>query len=106
MYQLIFLSLLNATNCTWGWTTENSVGGQQVTSNKQGYTENSIFLPAPGYRYNGNTYSSGSNGNYFSSSIQSDDTDHAFILDFTGGNKNCWGSNRWLGCSIRPVAEK
>ena len=34
-------------NCTWTWTTQNGVNGYLVTSKKN---DNSIFLPAAGYR--------------------------------------------------------
>ena len=42
--------LLN--NCTWTWTTQNSVNGCKVTSKTNG---NSIFLPAAGYYCDGSS---------------------------------------------------
>ena len=36
-------------NCSWTWVTENGVNGYKVTGKKDGYTGNSIFLPAAGY---------------------------------------------------------
>ena len=33
-------------SCTWTWTTLNGVNGCLVTSNRSGYTDRSIFLPA------------------------------------------------------------
>ena len=52
------------TECTWTWTAQNGVNGRLVT----GPNGNSIFLPAAGCRYNTNL-STGSLGNYWSSSI-------------------------------------
>ena len=41
-----FEELLDEDNCTWTWTTQNSVNGYNV----EGPNGNSIFLPAAGYR--------------------------------------------------------
>ena len=40
-----FDELMNPSNCTWTWDTENGANGYRVTSKKNG---NSIFLPAAG----------------------------------------------------------
>ena len=37
-------------NCTWTWSTMNGVNGYFITSNKSGYTDRFIFLPAAGDR--------------------------------------------------------
>ncbi len=47
--------------CTWVWTTRNGVYGYEITSNKEGYKDKSIFIPAAGSRLdveygNPNTY--------------------------------------------------
>ena len=43
-----------AGNCTWTWkVTQSRVGGYKITSNKTGYTDRSIFLPASGDRMGG-----------------------------------------------------
>lgn len=43
-----FNELVN--NCTFTWTSQDGVPGYLVTSNKEGYTDKSIFLPACGVR--------------------------------------------------------
>ena len=40
-------------SCTWVFTTRNNVKGYVISSNKPGYTERSIFLPAAGNRTKG-----------------------------------------------------
>ncbi len=90
--------LLN--NCTWEWTTQNEVNGYKVTSKTNG---NSIFLPAAGCRYDTNTYSVGSYGDYWSSSLNEISPGNAWGLDF---RSDYWyrGSNfRSYGFSVRPV---
>ena len=60
--------LLN--HCTWTWTNDyngTGVAGDIVTSNRQGYTHVSIFLPAAG-RMTG-TYLDDDRGQYWSSSL-------------------------------------
>jgi hypothetical protein len=52
------------TNCTWEWTTNNGKNGYLVTSNKPGYTDRSIFLPAAGYRQQG-VFSSPTTGGWY-----------------------------------------
>jgi hypothetical protein len=93
-------------NCTWTWTTENGVNGYRVTSNKIGYTDKSIFLPAAGFCANNNSYAEvGSNGSYWSSSLTNTAL-RAYAMDLyadkvysptTGTRRN--------GYSIRPVCQ-
>ena len=68
--------LLN--NCTWTWTTQNGVNGYTVT----GPNGNRIFLPAAGYRIDSSLDSAGSYGDYWSSSLDTDDSDGAWDLGF------------------------
>ena len=96
-------------NCTWTWydsgnTEFNGVAGYKVTSNKDGYTDRSIFLPAAGYRYDTGLYFGGSNGGYGSSSLSTDDPICAYILYFDSGRRitNVNGV-RFYGFSVRPV---
>ena len=58
------LSELNS-KCTWRWTTQNGVEGYKVT----GPNGNHIFLPAAGYRGDGDLSYVGSRGYYWSSSL-------------------------------------
>ena len=89
---------LNSTNCTWEWTTEKGVNGYKVTS----YNGNSIFLPAAGYRSGANLIGAGSNGYYWSRSLDADDTygwGLGFYSDFWYTNS----SFRDNGQSVRAV---
>ena len=54
--------------CTWTWTTLNGVNGYKVSSKKN---NNSIFLPAAGYRYGTSYAYVGSDGLYWSSQVYS-----------------------------------
>ncbi|MCQ2144961.1 MAG: choice-of-anchor D domain-containing protein [Bacteroidales bacterium] len=95
-------------NCTWTWTINyngTGVAGRIVTSNKTGYTDKSIFLPAAGFRHYDNLYYAGSYGAYWSSSL------------YTGGPYSAWDvffysdevygdlADRPHGPSVRPVLE-
>ena len=92
--------LLN--HCTWKWTTQNGVNGYKVT----GLNGNSIFLPAAGYRNGTGLHDSGSDGEYWSSSLSERGVCHAFFLSF---NSSCYSSfnlcDRHLGHSVRPVSK-
>ncbi len=57
-------------NCTWKWTTRNGKNGCEV----KGKNGNSIFFPATGYRLGTYLFSEGSEGNYWSSSFCSDNS--------------------------------
>ena len=91
--------LLN--KCTWTWTTLNGVNGYKVT----GPNGNSIFLPAAGYRYGAGAHSRGSRGGSWSSSLDSNYSDYAFCLSFSGGGRDWYRSSRCYGFSVRPVSE-
>lgn len=90
--------LLN--NCTWQWTTRNGVNGYKVT----GPNANSIFLPAAGYRYMTEVYYCGSDGYYWSGSLDSDDGYEAFGLLFHSGYRDWYDYDRSDGQSVRPVS--
>ena len=90
-------------NCTWTWTTENGVNGYRVTSNKEGYTDKSLFLPAAGCRYNSDLCYAGSDGNYWSSSLDTGSPYFAYYLYFDSSGVDWSGSDRYCGRSVRPV---
>ncbi len=90
-------------NCTWKWTTENGVNGYRVTSNKEGYTDKSIFLPAAGYRSNSDLNIAGSDGFYWSSSLNTDNPYYAYNLNFNSSNVDWYNNSRYYGQSVRPV---
>ena len=87
--------------CTWTWTTQNGVNGYTVT----GSNGNSIFLPAAGYRYDSSLYLAGSYGNYWSSSLYTDDPSGAWGVDFYSSGVGRYGNLRNYGFSVRPVCQ-
>lgn len=90
-------------NCTWTYTTMNDVNGYLVTSEKSGYTDRSIFLPAAGYSFSTNlSWDSGDLGFYWSSSLNTDNSDYAYYLDFGLRTSLIYG-DRYGGYSVRPV---
>lgn len=97
-----FSELLN--NCIWKWTTINGVHGYTVTSRKQGYTNNSIFIPAAGY-YDGTNFSNAesSYGNYWSSIVDKSAPNSVSYLAFHSSGMNLQKCGRQYGLSIRPV---
>ena len=87
-------------NTTHTWTTQNGVNGRSFTASN-GY---SLFLPASGYRWDGELYGAGSGGLYWSSSLYTDDPNSAWDLVFGSGSTDV-GPGRCLGFSVRPVLE-
>ena len=85
--------------CTWKWTTQNGVYGRKVTSKTN---ENSIFLPAAGYR-GGSLSDAGSDGYYWSSSLSTDFLGFALSVSFESGYVSMFYSSRNYGLSVRPV---
>ncbi len=92
-------------NCTWTWTTQNGVTGYRVTSNKTGYTDKSIFLPAAGGRDGAFLYDVGSYGLYWSSSLDTDVPYYAWYVLFNSGTVFREHFDRYCGQSVRPVSE-
>ena len=87
-------------NCTWEWTTHNSVKGYRVT----GSNGSSIFLPAAGgYYYDGSLRGVGSLGYYWSSSLDAGTSNFACCLFFYSGDVYVYDKPRALGYSVRPV---
>lgn len=89
--------------CTWTWTTQNSVKGYKVTSKTNG---NSIFLPAAGYRKDSSLYESGSGGNYWSSQLYTVIQERSWSWHFYSSSENrLVKSYRYYGQAVRPVCE-
>ena len=67
-------------------------------------TRQGVFLPAAGYRWNDNLNNEGSNGNYWSSSLNPNNSNNAYNLNFNSSNWN-WNNwnNRNNGQSVRAV---
>ena len=90
--------------CDWTWKSNyNGASGYLV----KGPNNQTIFLPASGFRFNGVLYYHGSYGDYWSSSLLTSCTDYVYYLKFGSGDIDpsvyCSPFN---GCSVRPVAEK
>ena len=87
-------------NCTWQWTQLNGVNGQLGT----GPNWNTIFLPAAGYRWRESLYNVGSDGRFWSRTLNSSYPRGAYSLYFLSGyvllndtdNRNC-------GVTVRAV---
>ena len=93
------------TQCTWTWTTQNGVYGYKVTSKKSGYTNNSIFLPAAGYRIDSSLSNAGSYGYYWSSSLYTGYPYSAYYLYFYSVNVGWYDDDRYVGFTVRPVCQ-
>lgn len=97
-------------NCTWTWTIVNGIEGYIITSKKEGYSDNSIFLPAAGGRQAADFINTvGYSGCYWSSSLNHNGSTCAYLLSFNLVNsrlyRELWanGVGRYRGHSIRPV---
>ena len=89
--------------CTWTWITQNGVNGYKVV----GPNGNSIFLPAAGFMNESGFNSAASDGDYWSSSLNTSDPNHAYYVNFNSSNViryDCF--NRYTGRSVRPVCVK
>lgn len=90
------------TKCTWIWGSHNGIDGYTVV----GPNGNSLFLPAAGDRHDSGLYYAGSDGLYWSSSLDSDRSNDAFCLYFYSDLVD-WGRNyRYIGHSVRPVCPR
>lgn len=86
--------------CTVTWTTQNGVNGRLFI----GPNGNSIFLPAAGEHEESELHE-GSFGYYWSSSLYTDGSYHAWRLNFGSVNHNVSNINRFGGFSVRPVCQ-
>ena len=96
-------------NCTWTWYEEynnvfNGVAGMKVQSNIEGYTDNYIFLPAAGQRYQTSRYNINSSGFYWSSNLYKTSYERAaYSLYFYNNYKCVTFNDRYEGYPIRAV---
>ena len=91
--------LMNA--CTWTWTTMNGKNGYKVVSKSNG---NSIFLPAAGMRHDTVFRNVGTEGYYWSCSLDDYGRDgHAFSIHFDLEKNYYLAALRRSGLSVRPV---
>lgn len=87
------------TKCTWEWTTLNEVNGYKVT----GPIGNSIFIPTGGYYNNSSLTNAGSNGNYWSSSLNVSNSNNSYRLRLESNEVSLGNNVRYCGRSVRPV---
>lgn len=93
-------------DCTWTWTIVNGVNGYKVTSNKPGYTDRSIFLPAAGAIFDTIPRQVGSYGAYWINSLQTERTIpdiNACTMEFHKGQIKEYWIWRVQGLPVRPV---
>ena len=93
-------------NCTSKWTdnfNETGVPGRLFTSKKAGYTDKSIFFPAPGRMIYSTVFGgTGSYGWYWSSNLNISEPRDAEMIAI-GESIDKIHESRWAGMSIRPV---
>ena len=85
--------------------TVNNVIGIRITSKVDGYTDNSIFLPFAGYKGASSPFNTDKNGNYWTSSLNTDEPTYAVdaIINAEGDYELSESAPRYLGYSVRPV---
>ena len=90
--------------CTWTWTQQNGVNGYKINSNKPGFTQNYIFMPAAGMYYDKDLNDPGSIGAYWSSSLDSSNPTSAWEFNFDDMSYSTGTKyGRDCGRSVRPV---
>ena len=92
-------------NCTTTWITTNGVSGRLVTG-KGSYANRSIFLPTAGYGSDSTLGSPNSQGYYWSSTPDPNDSHYAWHLYFNSDNfRQYIFYGRQYGLSVRPVRD-
>lgn len=88
--------------CNWEWTAVKGIKGYKVT----GRNGNSIFLPAAGGCVNDSIYAAGVEGNYWSATPDSLDTNlsHFFYLNSNYVIMYCY--YKIVGLTVRPVIKQ
>lgn len=93
-----FLELIY--NCNWEWTTENGMTGYRITSMKEGYEGNSIFLPSTSYN---NAYVDNRIGCYWTSTAYDEYVGTALYGKTTDSRTGVNINSRYMGYNVRPV---
>ena len=96
-----FQELIDNTNKEW--TIVNGVNGYKFTSNKEGFQNNSIFIPAAGRCNDGSVNDVGDYGVVWSSSLNTSNPNNAWNLYFDSGDCSMDNSYRYSGRSVRGV---
>jgi hypothetical protein len=95
--------LINSNYTTTTWTTLNGKYGRKITSKSNG---NSIFLPAAGCRDATSLIDAGSDGYYWSRSLDAGNSGSACSLYFDSSKIGTGSCSRYSGQSVRPVRVK
>ena len=90
-------------NTTKEWTQVNGVSGYKFTSIKEGYQNNSIFIPAAGYCRDGSVNYVGRGGYVWGSSLYTSSPDDAWSLYFSSSGCYMGSGYRFHGRSVRGV---
>lgn len=89
-------------NTTVKWTTVNGVNGRRFTAPNG----NTLFLPAVGSRDGSEFEGEGSYGNYWSSSLHTDNPVRAWCFYFYSDVQNMYFFDRRSGFAVRAVRQK
>ena len=87
--------------CIWKWTTKSGYNGYVVT----GPNGNSIFLPAAGSCYGTSSNYVGEDGDYWSATLSSSDSNEVPDLYFNVNGHGMVHGSRRGGRSVRPVTD-
>lgn len=90
-------------NTEYEWTEIDGVQGGKFTSTVSGYTDKFLFFPAVGYAEDGEVNDVGDYGYYWSVSLNDENVDDAWVLNFGDGGCEVDSGDRYYGCSVRPV---
>lgn len=102
-----FKELGDTANCTWTWVRKpvaekDTIAGYEVKSVRNG---KAIFLPAAGARNEKQTTLQGNNAVYWTSTRDGEVDGNAACLSFYFANYSWYKNSRYIGASIRAVAE-
>lgn len=88
-------------NTTPSWTAQNGVNGILFTASNG----NTLFLPATGYQQGNFFYGVGNHANYWSSTVNTDNSCYAdvFFLNSSGHSYSLNNCYRYYGQPVRPV---
>ena len=92
--------------CSWKWTTLKGVRGYLIKSMVEGYSDQSIFLPAAGFVLHGETVNVEKAGYYWTSALYNQNALHAIATVFDRQILIKYLPNpRYAGLTIRPVCD-
>lgn len=98
-----FLELRN--ECLWQWITLGGVEGFKVSGRKPGFEDRFIFLPAAGYRSSTAIQCLGSDGYYWTSTVNNKKSSTALYISFGINSVSLCASSRSYGLAVRPVCK-